>query len=82
MKLIEARRTGKTGTWVYRQEKVRDAASAAELIARAAALEVFHAKYIALGDPEHSADEGNSSTQLPPDAPVSPSLEVVPAWMA
>jgi len=35
---------------------------------RIASLEKLHVEYIALRDPEHSADEGNSSRQFPPDA--------------
>lgn len=69
MRLIREYRTGRLNTRVYGSKAVRDAETAARFIAGAAALEEFHAKYIALRDTEHSPDEGNGSRQLRPDAP-------------
>lgn len=68
MKLIEKRRSGKLATWVYEDESLQSAESAAERIACAAALEGFAAKYIALRDLKHSADEDNNSRELKADA--------------
>lgn len=67
MKLIREYRTGKLNTRVYEQEKIRDELSAADYLFRIAALENLRVEYIALRDPEHSADEGNGSRQFPPD---------------
>ena len=67
MKLIREYRTGKLNTKVYGLEGIRDESSATEYLLRIAALENLHAEYIALRDPEHSADEGNGSRQFAPD---------------
>lgn len=68
MKLIDRRENGDLTTWTYADERILDAQSAAERIARAAALERFRAKYIALRDLSRSADEGGDSRDLPPDS--------------
>ncbi len=68
MKLINEYKTGRLNTRVYSSKAIKDTESAVNLIVSAAASEQFRAGYIALLDTEHSADEGNSSIQLPPDA--------------
>lgn len=77
MNLIDKRENGKLTTWVYTDETLRDAASAAARIARIAAGEGFTAGYIALRDLSHGVDEDNDSRRLPPDAGAEAILEAL-----
>lgn len=69
MKRIANQETFGILTCVYGETGLRDAESVARCVERLARLEGFEAKYIALRDLEHGADEGNASRQLRPDAP-------------
>ena len=78
MKLTREYRTGKLNTLVYQQESIRDESSAVDYLFSIAALENLHVEYIALRDPEHSADEGDSNRQFSPDT----SAEVIRETLA
>ncbi len=79
MKLIREYQTGRLITKVYSHPPIRNAASATQFIAGAAAQEFFHAGYIALRDPEHGPDEDNNSRQLLPAAAADEILEAFAA---
>ena len=79
MKLIREYRSGKLNTQVYQQEKTRNGSTAVDYLFSIAALENLHVEYIALRDSEHSADEGNSSRQFPPDTPAGTIREALAA---
>ena len=79
MKMIREYRTGKLNTRVYELENSRDESSAVDYLFRIAALDNLHAEYIALRDPEHSADEGSGSRQFSPDASAAEIREALAA---